>query len=470
MQLASALDTISGHATSAAGAAPVAAGEFAAAMARLGPFEDSPHIAVAVSGGRDSLALALLADEWIRARGGSLVALIVDHRLRCDSHDEARHVAALLRRRGICAEILSWTDAKPETGISEAARVARYDLLQDRCRDLGILHLLLGHQADDQAETVLLRLADFSGPEGLASMACVVERPHLRLLRPLLGIGRDRLAATVLAHGLAWVDDPSNENDDYARVMARQTLQVDTRATLNEIANQCGSLRRALDQRLAKLAVDLVSADPRGFAWLDRAGLAGLPETIARRLLARLALTFGGRHYPARNTGLSRAVALLKEGRGAVAGGCRFVLRGKRILVCREAGAISESLPVRPGFPMLWDRRYRLTPPAGFQGQGIVEKLGQAGRLLAVQNGVSALRNLPAPAGEALPGLWCDGDLAAVFLPGTGENAVGGHDGRGAPLPATVPACLDAAFQPAQGLGRPAWLLVLAPGEPMYLD
>jgi len=470
VRLAPALAIIAGPAASAAGAAPVAAEEFAAAMARLGPFEKSPHLAVAVSGGRDSLALALLANDWVRARDGSLAALIVDHRLRAESQDEARHVAALLRRRGIDTEILTWSDAKPQTGLSEAARLARYDLLQDRCRALGILHLLLGHQADDQAETVLLRLADASGPEGLAGMAAIVERADMRLLRPLLGIGRDRLAATVLMHGLAWIDDPSNGNDAYARVVARQALQVDTRGALNEIADRSACLRRALDGRLATLAVDLVSVDLRGFAWLDRAGFAALPEIIAHRLLAWLASTFGGRHYPARSAGLSRAVTLLKEGRNAVAGGCRFILRGSRVLVCREAGAVSHSLPIQSGIPMLWDRRYRLALPAAFADHGTVEKLGPAGRLRALQSGALALRDLPAPAAEALAGLWCDRELAAVFLPETATKAAGGGDGRGAALPATVPACLEAAFQPAQGLGRPAWPLVLPPDEPMYLD
>lgn len=467
MRLASALATIAGPATSAAGAPPVAAGEFAAAMARLGPFEKSPHLGVAVSGGRDSLALALLADDWVRVRGGSLTALIVDHRLRSESQDEALHVVALLRRQGINAEILTWSDAKPQTGISEAARVARYDLLQDRCRALGILHLLLGHQADDQAETVLLRLADASGPEGLAGIAGIVERADMRLLRPLLGISRDRLAATVLMRGLAWVDDPSNGNDAYTRVMARRALQVDTRDAFNEIADRSAALRRTLDGRLAVLAVDLVSADPRGFAWLDRAGFAGLPETIARLMLARLAATFGGRHYPARNTGLSHAVRLLKEGRSAAAGGCRFILRGRRILICREAGAISQSLPASPGVPMHWDRRYSLTPPTEIKSDAVVEKLGQAGRLLALQQGFSALRGLPAPVGEAMPGLWYQEELQAAFLPETPKRLAGTGDGRAAALPATVPACLDAAFEPAQGLGRPAWPLVLAPGTPM---
>lgn len=439
-------------------------------MARLGPFENFPHIGVAVSGGRDSLALALLADRWARARAGVVTALIVDHRLRPESQAEARHVAMLLRQRGIGTEILSWTDTKPETGVSERARMARYDLLLQRCRAAGILHLLLGHQADDQAETVLLRLADASGPEGLAGMAGIVETAGLRLLRPLLGIVRERLAATVLAHRLQWIDDPSNERSDYARVAARQALNADTRKALNDVAKQSAMTRHALELRLSRLAVDLVSVDARGFAWIDRAGFARLPEAVARRLLGRMASIFGGRHYPARNTGLNRAGALLRDGRSAVAGGCRFILRGELILVCREAGAISASFLPMQGSSMLWDRRYRLTLPVGKESAGLVEKLDRAGRLKALEKGQTALRALPAPVAEALPGLWDSGDLVAVFLPGKPGNVGGSGDGRGAAVPATVPACLDAVFQPAQGLGRPAWPLVLPPDTPMYLD
>ena len=466
MQLTARSTVPSSRIVAAAGALPVTAEEFAAAMARLGPFEARPYLAVAVSGGRDSIALTLLAQDWVRQRHGVLQALIVDHRLRTESSEEADQVALLLRARGIPAQVLPWMSSKPKQGVSEAARHARYELLRERCRALGIGHLLLGHQADDQAETVLLRLADGSGPEGLAGIAALVETQDLRLLRPLLEFPRKRLAATVQASGLDWIDDPSNECDDYARVVARKALDRQAREALRDVAAHAAMVRAAIDRRLTMLAGDLVRVDPAGFAWLDRAGFLRLPPAIARRLLGRLAAVFGGLHYPARQAGLARAVEMLRDERSAVAGGCRFIARGVRVLVCREAGAIGAPLPAEPNRPMLWDRRYVVTAPA----DGSIGKLGAPGRLTALRSGLTCLRDMPAPVAEGLPGLWQGPALRGIFLPKTAKSGAGPDDGRGDPSPATVVACLGAAFQPPQGLTPLGGPLVLPPGEPMYLD
>ncbi len=139
-------------------------------MATLGPFEATPALAVAVSGGPDSLALAMLAKAWSDARGGSLVALTVDHGLRPESTGEARQVGRWLKKRGIPQRILRWDGPKPGSALQAEARSARYALLTGWCRARGILHLLLGHQREDQAETVLMRLERGSGPDGLAAM------------------------------------------------------------------------------------------------------------------------------------------------------------------------------------------------------------------------------------------------------------------------------------------------------------
>ena len=455
-------------------ARPLGGDEFAAAMAACGPFESRPHIGVAVSGGRDSLALALLAAGWVGARGGRLTAFIVDHRLRPGSTAEARMVAALLAGVGIESEILPWIAAPPATGISEAARRARYALLAERCRALGILHLLLGHQRGDQAETVLLRLADGSGPEGLAGMAAVVERDTLRLLRPLLGVERPRLAATVAAAGLRWIDDPSNQRREFSRVVAREALDDARRDDLHALAARFATDRRSLDQRLAGLCVELVSVDRRGFATLAREAFLALPPSIARRLLSRLAATFGGRHYPARRAGLERAHGHLAAGRNAVAGGCRFVVRRSAILVCREAGAISGPVAVTSPGPMLWDYRYRIDPPAG-PGSTAITALGEAGRRRMLAQGTESLREMPAPAAAALPALYRDGALAGLFLPGSPAQAAaivaGLEGGRAASRPATV--IFPAVFRPAQGLAAAPWgsdevgTLVLPAGKPI---
>ena len=121
------------------------------------------------------MCLCLLADAWARARGGDVSALTVDHGLRPTAAAEARQVAVWLRARGIAHHVMPWTGAKPETSIQETAREARYRLLAGWCRAAGILHLLVAHHRDDQAETVALRQSRSSGADGLAGMAAVRE-------------------------------------------------------------------------------------------------------------------------------------------------------------------------------------------------------------------------------------------------------------------------------------------------------
>src|SRR5689334_22586799 len=111
-------------------ATPLSDEDFAAQLDRLGPFERAPRLAVAVSGGADSLALALLADAWARDRGGSITALTVDHRLRPESAAEARQVGTWLTARGIAQETLIWEGPYPSSDIQAAARAARYRLLE----------------------------------------------------------------------------------------------------------------------------------------------------------------------------------------------------------------------------------------------------------------------------------------------------------------------------------------------------
>ena len=173
--------------------------EFADLMARFAPFESKPVLAAAVSGGPDSMALALLADRWARKRGGSVVALTVDHRLRHGSGAEAHRVASWMKHRGIRHHVLRRRGDAPVGNVQAKARQARYELLSQWCRRHGVLHLLLAHHRDDQAETVLLRLARGSGVDGLAAMSPVAETPDLRHLRPLLALPRDRLLATLAA-------------------------------------------------------------------------------------------------------------------------------------------------------------------------------------------------------------------------------------------------------------------------------
>jgi tRNA(Ile)-lysidine synthase len=298
-------------------------------MAPFEPFETSPVLAVAVSGGRDSLALALLTQEWTAVRGGCVVGLIVDHGLRAGSAEEAVVTRGTLARHGIEGTILSWTGAKPPTGLQERAREARYRLLGDECRRRGILHLLLAHHAGDQAETVAMRAARRSGPDGLAGMAALSERADLRLLRPLLAVPRVRLTATLVARGVQWLEDPSNTDLRFER--ARMRLG----APLGEPPMDAGE-RSVRERRLAHAAVDVIEFDQEGMAAIDRTRLAALAADLQAGLLGRLVQSLGGRDHPPRRDRLQRAVRRLggsdRRGKSGKArdftlSGCRLMLR-----------------------------------------------------------------------------------------------------------------------------------------------
>src|ERR1700722_9155517 len=195
--------------------------EFAAAMARLGPFEPAPRLAAGVSGGADSMALALLAAAWARERGGSLLALIVDHGLRPEAAAEAGQAAARLRSHGIPARGTQVGGLARGNAMAERARDARFKVLMETCAADGILHLLLAHHAADQAETVLIRELGGSGPAGLAGMSALLETPRLRILRPLLNVPPNRLRALLELAGVGWSEDPSNRDTTALRPRLR---------------------------------------------------------------------------------------------------------------------------------------------------------------------------------------------------------------------------------------------------------
>lgn len=414
---------------------PVAAAEFAALMEPLGPFEALPALAVAVSGGADSLALCLLAQEWAAPRGGAVTALTVDHGLRAGAADEAALVGDWLRARAIEHRVLPWCGEKPRRGVQAKAREARYGLLRDWCRGHAVLHLLVAHHADDQAETLLMRAGRASGFDGLAGMAALADTDTPRLLRPLLGLGRARLRATLKARGQAWIEDPSNRDPRFARVRVRAALEggIWDAGKLAGVAARIGAIR-AFDEALTNewLARGAV-LHPAGYAWLDLEGLRGAPRGLALRMLSRTVSCIGGRGYPPRRRGLARTYRkLLEEApRRATLGGCLLTPQGRRVLVCRESRGSLPMLVVRPGQPgqpELWDGRFAVEVAMageGWRGGLQVRALGRQGWDLIVAEGLLAQKPVvPGPARFVLPALWRGERLLAA--PHVGYQTVDG--------------------------------------------
>ncbi len=406
-----------------------AAIDVAALLNAAAPFEPAPHVAVAVSGGADSMALALMAARWACLRGGRVTALIVDHGLRPGSAAEARRVAGWLEGRGIDRRILKWRGAKPVSGIQAAAREARYGLLSAWCRRHFVLHLLVGHHLEDQAETFVLRLGRGSGLDGLAAMPVVAETPWLRIVRPLLGLSRAGLRDFLAAENQDWIEDPSNRDPAFARVRVRAALAAldasgdgDTvERRLAGTAFGLGHARHALERETARLLARSVTIHGAGHAIVDMAAIAAAAPDIARRALSRIVTCIGGRAHGPRRERLERLHARVADGRlarGATLGGCLLSPGRDGVLVAREPGAIRERIKLSAPGEAIWDGRFRVSlGVAGARRREplIVAALGRDGwTKLADRRPELREVAIPGRVRHGLPALWSGGRLIGV--------------------------------------------------------
>lgn len=309
------------------------------------------RLLVAVSGGPDSVALLALLAEWAREPGRpALHAATVDHGLRAASAAEAEDVAALCAQLGVPHSILLWDGAKPATGLQERARTARYALLAQEAQRLGGALLVTAHTQDDQAETLLMRMARGSGPSGLAAMRERVRKGQVMLARPLLGIPKARLVATAQARGLSFATDPSNGDPRFERVrwralmptLAEEGLSAERLALL---AQRIARLDEAAAQRAKTLLPELLLADNAPVLRLRFSALLAEPEEIMLRVVALALEEVGGEGNAAnRLERLEACVEALRDAaRQALAtrrtlAGCVLSLGADGILTLRREG------------------------------------------------------------------------------------------------------------------------------------
>jgi tRNA(Ile)-lysidine synthase len=366
-------------------------------------------LGVAVSGGSDSMALLNLAQDWAEARGVALHAVTVDHGLRPEAAAEAGFVAEAADALGVPHATLRWQGWDGRGNLQDAARQARRRLIADWAAGQGVQAVGLGHTLDDQAETVLLRLARGSGVDGLAGMAAVTRTGGVTWLRPLLAERRADLRDWLTARGLSWVEDPSNDDPRFARVRARKMIAELEPLGLDaaRLARTARAMRRAREV-LAAAAADLAvraATVTAGAVAIDLAALVAAPEDTRLRLVAgALGLIGGGAYRPRLDT----LEALVAAGEGTLAG-CRVVTEGGSLWIAREAAAIDASL-ARAGD--IWDRRWRLGGPG--DGQRIAA-LGPDGLLYCP--GWRAV-GLPQAVLEASPAVWQGAELIAAPVAG----------------------------------------------------
>lgn len=340
---------------------------------RLDPDSRAP-IAVALSGGGDSVALLRLTVVWARAHGRPVLALTVDHGLHRASAEWTADSGELAGALGCDWRPLRWEVSKPATGLPAAARQARHALLAEAARDAGARAILTGHTADDVLEGELMRAADAPTLGRLREWSPSPAWPDGRgvfLLRPLLGVRRAELRAWLTAQGASWIDDPANSDPRYARARARARL-----ASGGELLAPDGGLT-------------LPSA-----------------TSDAARFSAAL-LCAAGTTRPPRAEQLARLLDRLKAGERFTANlaGARIEKGGGEALITREPGERGRGglapLALPLGKPVIWDGRFELI--ADGHGLSVAPLAGLAARLPPAER--AALAAVPPAARAALPAI-----------------------------------------------------------------
>jgi tRNA(Ile)-lysidine synthase len=310
------------------------------------PLDEFPRLGLAVSGGADSLALMLLARRYARSEAARSRFFVysVDHGLRPEAKDEVAFVISEAAELGFTARALRWDGQKPETGIQQAARKARYTLMAEAMWADDVPVLLTAHHLGDQAETVLMRMAHGSGIEGLRGMDYFTELGDLRLCRPLLGTDPDDLKQVVADAGLTPVTDPSNDDLDYERVRWRQvmpllaSLGLDA-SRLARFADRMRDADRALENLATKAFGDVTLDHGAQSVEIDRALLQSTPRAVAVRVIRR-ALERAGDGLKPHALGSVEALTdrLIQEPLKTTLHGCVIVSDGRTIRFSHEPG------------------------------------------------------------------------------------------------------------------------------------
>jgi tRNA(Ile)-lysidine synthase len=324
---------------------------------------------LAVSGGPDSTALLVLASRWVKRleRAPKIVAVTIDHGLRAEAAREAAAVKRLARRLGVPHRTLRWRGKKPKSGLQDAARQARYRLLAQAAMGAGYAHILTAHTLDDQAETVLFRLARGSGLFGLAGMAEASQLPvsgagAIFLVRPFLRIAKVRLVATLQAAAVGYSEDPTNRDPRFTRPRLRALMPALAREGLDAhgLARLAVRMRRA--ESTIELAVGAARAALAPGPWrqtgpvvFETARFAELPAEVALRLLGR-AIAHTGDEGPVELGKLEALYDSLRQARF----GLRRTLAGALITLKSDRLTV-ERAPARRSSAMRKNRKGRFT-------------------------------------------------------------------------------------------------------------
>ncbi len=349
--------------------------------------------------------------------GWDVRAVTVDHRLRPAAADEAVFVGRVCSGLGLQHDVLVWDHGPVKGNVMEAARTARYALMAGWARMQGISHVVLGHTADDQAETFLMGLHRAAGLDGLTGMRHAWQQDGVIFARPFLDVSRARLRDYLAHRGLPWVDDPTNADEGYTRIKARRVLDAmkPLGITADHLARVADNL--AMVQSVVRVAVtDAVSGSVQTVAGglaIDLHAFHALQFELQRRLLVGAFAWLSGAIHPPRADAVARVQSAILTGADATLSGCRVRVTDADIRILREAKAVAG---LETPSTAIWDNRWHLDGP---HAEGLtIRALGDGLRQIADWRATGLKRD----ALIVTPAVWQGDHLIAAPLAGFAQG------------------------------------------------
>ena len=321
-------------------------------------------IALAISGGSDSLALAYLANKYKNKYNYNIIAFTLDHQLRKESAEEANHVKNIMSKLKIEHHSLIWSEEKPKTKIQETARIARYNILGKACKIHNCKYVFLGHHANDQVETFIIRLNAKSGLEGLGCMKeiskILTNSGKLKLVRPLLSYKKDNLIKICNINNLKWIEDPSNSNLKYLRSKTRKLL---VHNDMFDDHYKAISLFKRLNSNINDFIYNFINNEIEfnelGICKLKLHKFKQLPIVMQLRLLNYLLKIIGGKKYPRKSRILNNLLQNIKgkNSKNSTVGGAYIKIGKDNITLSRQLDNTLKTSQLND-MSTLWDRRF----------------------------------------------------------------------------------------------------------------
>ena len=382
---------------------------------KISSFIGKEKFAIAVSGGSDSLALSVLAKLYSLENDNDFVSLIIDHKLRKESAEEARVTYKNLTQNKIKAKILNYQGEKFSSNIQKKARDLRYDLFHKYCAKNKIKFLILAHHQDDLIENFYIRLIRGSGIKGLTSLQNIFEySKDFYLLRPLLNFNKQELLTVTKKSYSSWIEDPSNKNDKFLRVRIRkmqsklQKEGFDPKRIIKTIDN-LNTAKDSLDFYIFKSEKKYLNFYKEGYATLKSSIFNNEAQEVIFRVIIKAIHFVSGEYYPPRSDSLKGLMKnlLAKSFKSSTLGGCLIEKNKNIISFYREDRNVAVETLNKKKQKTNWDDRFLVNKNFNNQQQFVVKKLGNHGIEYLRKNKFNDYGNkIPVHAKKTLPSFW----------------------------------------------------------------